>query len=281
MKYSKPAGMKYTDICKEFDKEFYEDGRDDSKLYRDMYLIYFMLACKKNYFSKYEYYDDYAQFAATTVYMRFIKKQKAGERVKSLLNYAKASAYPLKVMFQNWSFNEVFDGSHNDLDPQALKSSINDSIQSCYSDGLSEDVLRLLDSIPATTMAVIGETPYKNDKSAVHGLYVSCLLTLLDSMTLSNFDLARLGKKKPEEMADDEPLIKALDKERDESCIVWDLDKSMADYVKVLSNKIRSRLSSEINGARSDYELPDDVLDAISASSYTNCQENPDSDEGD
>jgi hypothetical protein len=281
MLFTKPTGMKYTDICMEFDKEFYEKDRDDTKLYRDMYLIYYMLACKKNYFPKYETYDDYAQFAATTVYMRFIKKQKNGERIKSLLNYAKASAYPLKVMYQNWDFNEVFDGTHNDLDPQLLTNNIKDSIQSSYLDGLSDDVVDVLDKIPSTINDVIMNTPYKNDKLMVHRLYMSCLLTILNGVTLNNADIARIRKKKPEEQTNDEPIINALNKERENSCIVWGLDQSMSDYVTVLSNKVRAELSATIDNAKDDYILPDDILDAIAASSYSNYQENTEMEDDD
>ena len=61
MLYSKTDDKRYTMMCKEFDEEFPKPDRDDNKLYRTMYLVFYMLACKENFFqNNFKYYDDYA-----------------------------------------------------------------------------------------------------------------------------------------------------------------------------------------------------------------------------
>ena len=54
MLYSKSENKKYTEMAMEFDREFYTPNRDDAKLFKYMYLIFYMLACKGNFFTKFE-----------------------------------------------------------------------------------------------------------------------------------------------------------------------------------------------------------------------------------
>ena len=48
MLYTKDE-KKYVEMCQIFDKEFYEEDRDNAKLFKYLYLIFYMLACKENY----------------------------------------------------------------------------------------------------------------------------------------------------------------------------------------------------------------------------------------
>ena len=268
MLYTKNDDKRYTMMCKEFDEEFPKPDRDDNKLYRTMYLVFYMLACKENFFqNNFKYYDDYAQFAATTIYVRFLKKLEKGERVKSLLNYAKSSQRFLKTMFQNQEFETIIDPEHGANTTQ-LTSDIHDSVVSDYSDGLVEDMEMTLLSINDVIEDVLDESQYCNNKLMRHRIYISCLLTLLNSIILPK-ELAHLkfGKGKNKN-TNDVAYLDALSKEREKSPILWNIDSNLTSMVKVIVNKVRKELSDNINECAKDHTLPDDVVDLILANAY-------------
>ena len=98
MIYPKPKDMKYTDMSKYFDENFWSDNTNDDLCYKYLYLIFDMLAHTKSMFHLYSDYQNFALFSATTIYMRFLKKKKNGQpRVKSVLNYCKATVKHLKT----------------------------------------------------------------------------------------------------------------------------------------------------------------------------------------
>ena len=121
-RFTKPAGKRYVDMCIEFDNEFYGPDRDDDKLFCYVFLLFKMFAYKSNYFRDREDYDQYAMFAASTVYMRYIRKWARGERIKSVLNYVKKVKGPLKVTYQNENFAQIFDPERdNKTDGDGMK----------------------------------------------------------------------------------------------------------------------------------------------------------------
>ncbi len=263
MLYSKPDNLKYTDLCIFFDENFYSDNRDDDTCYKYMYLIYYMLACKKKYFHKFQDYENYAIFAASTIYMRFIKKQQNGERIKSLLNYAKATCYPLKVMFQRNEFRESFDEEHSNIEPSMIQESLKASIQSQYNYGLEDAIVEVFNNIPHFIREEISRTPYKTDVIMSKRIYISCLITLLKSFTLSNNNQSKLNKRIESGTANQELLVKLFNREREYSTTVWRLDESMGDYIQLLANKIRIRIQKELKEARNSFALDDTTLEAI------------------
>ena len=124
-----------------FDLHFWEDNRDEETCYKYLYLTYYMLGNTKHYFMRYEDTDKYAQFCATTIYFRLLKKLNNGERIKSILNYAKKTCYPLKVMYQKQEFNFIVNPKvTSKFDPIGFTNSLKESIQSQYNDGITNDL---------------------------------------------------------------------------------------------------------------------------------------------
>jgi len=272
MRFVKPEGKKYTDICIEFDKEFYEPNRDDMKLFGYMYIIFRMLAFKKNYFSNnFSDYDGFAQFAASTIYMRFLKKWANGERVKSFLNYAKSSLYPLKVMYQNESFGMTTQVDEDGIPKSNIGDNMRKSVQDDYrNEYMVSAIFEELDRVPDLVDEVVGRTPYASDPKTFKNLRISCKLTLLSQLTLPKGALERLEATRENRMAKaDDYMLSVLENERSESPILWELPDSMSPYVACLVNEVRKELGTEINDARNRYTLPDDVLDSIVSSAYT------------
>lgn len=254
-------------MAKEFDEEFYTPGRDDNKLFKYLYLIFYMLACKGNYFTKFEDYDGYAQYAATKIYARYLKKEKKGEQLKSVLNYAKSCKGHLKVDYQNETFEQVT--KEGDEDVQAFQQVYRDNLSTSYSrSDIIEDMTETLNSFPSIAKQVIKESPYKRDKSLCKNLYMSCLLTFLMSITLSNQTIERLNNKKETKELSDSYVVKQYQRNLNESLVLWKLSSEYSDIVLMLVNKIRAKMSEEINEVVASNSVPDDVVDSIISSAF-------------
>jgi len=267
MLYSKADNKRYTQMAKEFDDEFYTEDRDDNKLFKYMYLIFYMLACKSNYFTKFEDYDGYAQYAATKIYTRYLKKEKKGIQIKSVLNYAKSCKGHLKVDYQNETFEQVT--KEGDEDVQAFQQVFRDNLSLSYNrENIVDDMTETLKAFPTIARQVIKESPYRNDKLLCKNLYTSCLLTFLNSITLTNQTIERLNTKKESKDLSDSYVVKQYQRNLNDSLILWKVSPDYSDIILMLVNKIRTRMSSEINEIVSSNSVPDDVIDSIIASAY-------------
>ena len=271
MIFNKPNNKRIVDLCIEFDKLFplEKDDAMHTKLYSYLYLIYYSLGRKKEFFKLYEDYEGYAHYAATTIYLRFLKKQKNGEPIGSVLNYAKSTLNPLKVAYQNENFHEVINGEVDDsIDTGALNSILKEQIQSEYNYGLSEEMEEVLGKLPIFIKKAIKETPFRTDKLMCHRLYMSCLISLLKSFTLSNSTKRKLNNKADNNIQEDNIITAAYKKDRYSSATVWHLPDSYTNYIQFLTNKVRVMTTVELDETRHSYDLDDGVLDAIMMSAY-------------
>ena len=264
MLYTAKGNEKYTDLAIYFDENFYSKERDDEKCYRAMYLIYYMLACKKQYFRAFDDYDTFAQYAATTVYIRFLNKWRRGERIKSLLNYAKASVYPLCINFKKQEFNEPIVSNE---DPSLLwtyRIKMREAIQEQYNEGLPESIVESFKEVPKMIKEILDETPYVDDKIVYGRLYKSCLISLIKSFTLSKYSEESIEKRNEKDVdVSKEFLAKTFKREQEDAITLWRLDDSMRDYVDLLVKKIKYKMSDEINDVIRSYALPVDTIDDI------------------
>lgn len=270
MIYYKDKNKKYTDLCKEFDEEFYKEDRDDFKLFKTMYLVYYMLASKKKYFQNVHEYDEYAYYAAKTIYLRYMKKQSNGERIKSLLNYAKKTKGFLKTMYQNDNYrSDNYRENEEDITlAMSMQDKLREWVQQDYKYDMEEQVNNIINALPTCVDKIIHQTPYRHDKVMCKNLEMSCMLTLMSQMTLSNKTKEKILKKEDKnKVIEDSKIFKYLEEERDD-VICWRLSESMSDYVKLLVNKIRRALSRTIYDTKSSYELSEDVLDSVIHSAY-------------
>ena len=64
-------------------------------------------------------------------------------------------------------------------------------------------------------------------------------------------------------------ILKIVDNERKNSIILWKLPKSYYSIILVFTNRVRQILSKEINDTLQSFVLPDDILDSILISAYT------------
>ena len=265
MLYSKEEGKRYTMMCKEFDEEFYTDNRDDNKLFGYMYLVFYMLACKSNYFPhNWNDYDGYAKYAATTVYTRYIKFQRQGKHIKSLLNYAKSCKGHLKTDYQKEVFQQV--SKKDDVDVLTYQNIYRQSIQDSYSkEDIEDEIENTITVVTNVLKDVIKESPHSGNKVIARNLYMSCLLTFISNVTLKNATLDKIKEKEQEAKLTGDYIIKQYQKEKEEEPILWNLDESYRDLIILLINKVRVRISDTLNEIRNSYTLPDDIVNSIIA----------------
>ena len=266
MLYTKNENKRYVDMCAEFDREFWSADRDDSKLYKYLYLLFYMYSCKGSYFKRFEDYDGYAQFAATTIYMRFLKKLRKGEKIKSVKNYVDKTKNYLKVMYQNQEFATVLNPELEGIDTTGIRDELKNSIQADYNTGLIEEIEESLETITTAVKNAIENTHFVWDPLLCHRLYLSCMLTLLNSITLPNQTIKELKTRR--KIIDESKILTALTKERDSDVILWNLDREYSDFVRMLVNTARKQVSEVINDTRQSYALPDDVIESILSSAY-------------
>lgn len=266
MLYQKKANESWTGLCIFFDENFWLENRNDEECYRILYLLYYMLACKKKYFASFKQYDEYAQLAANMIFMRFEKKKKAGLKVKSVLNYVKSTLYAQKVAYQNAEFRDTL--SPDDSRAEGVINMMREQVQQTYNEGMIDDIIDVFCDIPEMVRHMIQSTPYKNDPVMSRRIYISCLITLIKGFTLNNDDVERLKTREEKDLDNTEVVIKMFNKERETSTTVWRLDSTMGPYIQVLANKIRKKIVQELSDVRASYTLNDEIIDAILSTAW-------------
>lgn len=254
----------YSRMAIVFDYEFYEDGRDDTKLYQYLYFIFYMLACKKSYFPyRFDDYDGYAIYASREIYMRAIRFQKKGVRIKSILNYAKAVAYSMKVLYQNETFHRIINPEVIPFDSNSYEDNMKASIQADYNIGKNDAISDILGSMPRIIKSILDKTPYKSNKIIYGRLYKSCLLSFINSITLQSKSANCMKSMK------DSALIKSLQKEKERPVVLFGLDESMANYVMVLLREAKSVIADQVTETSNSFNLSDTNLNDIIQDLYS------------
>ena len=107
------------------------------------------------------------------------------EKIKSVLNYTKATLYPMKVDYQRENFAQVFNYNNEDKYEDFINNT-KATIQTDYSADLYETLLDTIKLLPKVIRDIINETPYRNEVLISERLYMSCLLSFINSMTVDN-----------------------------------------------------------------------------------------------
>ena len=270
----KKPKIRYVDMCIYIDEHVYEPNHDVELIFDYLQCLFYALSFKKKFFNKEDDYDKYSLYGATHVYLRLTNERqflpdddpRKMKRIKSVLNFIKSILYPLKVNYQKENFNKVYadeiqgDGLSEEIHNSLVKD-IKDSTQGL----LSVEIETYLNAIPKTIKSFLKEIPYANDPAMSLNIYISCLLTLLRSMTLSNFNYNRLiDKQKNELKLNAEELAESmLYEEAKNAPIVYHLDKGMRDYICVLTNKIKKLVARDIRDLCKAYEPTDNIIEDI------------------
>lgn len=279
--FVKPQNLKYTDMAIYIDahvKDIVNPGENpeiENLIYEYLYHIFFALSCKAHYFKKMEDYDQYSLYAATQVYVTLRdRKQNEGEfkrdkvvaPIKSSLNYVKTLLYPLKVNYQQANFLTKFNPEENTKqDTAILMNDLQESVRSDYSYGLSEAYQNAMSYIPQMIKEVIATTPFKNDPVMSKKLLCSCLLTLSNQITLSA-NARNLVDKSGKEEAFTKQFT--LNEKKFGKILLWHLPQGFESYISILIARAKRSIGKALESTKTDFYLPDDVVNDILASAY-------------
>ena len=286
--FHKPPNLKYTDLAIYIDNNLdkvVETGKNpdvENKIYEYLYHILYALACKKGFFNNFDDYEDFAIYGAGELFMTMKNKQlNAGKTIRgkevkpivSSLNFIKSVLFPLKINYQRLNFEGVFNPEVGH-DTDTITENMKESIRAEYRSDLKEDFETILKEFPVQLHKILLNTPYKNDETMIQRLYISCLLTFLNDVTVPNKLKNRLQKYR--QLIDDDKLTKMYRYNPTET-LVWHLPNHMKNYVRFLVTKTKFWVSDELTNLRNSSELTDDILNNIIRSAY----EQYDDEEGD
>ena len=101
-----------------------------------------------------------------------------------------------------------------------------------------------LSSVSMIVKSHLQKIPYKKNSCEWLNIYVSCMLTLLDSITLSNFNKDRVAHI---HRSKDQIVDRLYTELRYSDPILFHLDESMSNYIRVLVNELRKVISSQLS----------------------------------
>lgn len=283
--YTKPANLKYTDLAIYIDANAYkiknegEFPKVESTIYEYLYHIVYALACKAAYFRNFPDYDSFACYAAGEIYMTMRKKlinegkDVRGKKtipIKSSLNFIKATMFPLKINYQKENFGTVIDpGIHSNID--SLRTNLTESIQQNYRASLIESYQETAEEIPRIVEKVIQNTPFRNNKLFCKKLSLSVTLTLLNDFTLPKKMRKRLlnSIQKQSAIKSSKQFVNTY-AINVEPALLWHLDDSFRNYVRILTIKVKKLLSISFEQAIHSGELSDDLIDSLMRNIHEN-----------
>lgn len=265
--YKKDPRIKYVDMAIFIDNDIYKEDCDETKCFEYMYHLFYVLAVKKKMFLTAFDYDSYALYGATQLLIRYRKNRDKNSKlkpIKSCLNYIKRVLYPFKVNYQKTSFGQIFP--IEDIETGDLTGMSDERINAVR--GYNRELLQFeyqyyLTQINSTIKEVLKESPYINDPVTFRNLHLSCLLTLLKTITLSNKNKKRIENKEDKDL----PVLILMDKiyeeESKDNVVVYHLDKSMGNYVRTLVNRCKHEIAKDLSTIIGSHELPDDIIEDI------------------
>lgn len=263
MTYKKPKDVTYTEMAIYVDKHAYEEGCDESLIFQYLYHLCYMLAKHANYFNTNSYYDDFAIYAATGIYMRYKNKKqfevdKDGlprmAKIKSCLNYIKTTLYPKKVDFEQRYYSQLYSPPTT---PEEATSLSLTALVSRTVDDLDNLQFNLcLGDTSSTCRRVIRDIPYRTNKTLWNNIYLSCLLTFISNLTLSEKNKQKI-KEQGESFYLKPEVLEDLYREESEDVVLYHLDETMRDYIKVLTTKMKKVLSKDLSLSLNEYVASD------------------------
>lgn len=270
MTYKKDPGVTFTQMAIWIDENVYSGEVDPEILYRYLYHLAYMLAKKRNFFSNLKDYDQFALFVATRMYFRLTnpKQFPNGDgtppklpKVKSVLNYLKKVLSVCKVDFQR----------------QEALLQINDTDFTIHDTDLGEYLVdntnifdkilfsRSLEEIDVVVRTYLSSIPIKKDSAEWENIYISCMLSLINCMTLSRKDRHHMNTFVT---LDATALERMYTKLRYEEPILYHLDENMRGYIRVLVNELKHCIARDLSWKSETYISSDALIKGV-----LSCQE--------
>ena len=261
MLYIKPKDITYTDMCIWIDNNAYKEDCDREKMFEYLYFIAIMLAHKSKYFNNTKDYEDFAVYMATHTFFRLTNPKQYQYKddgtlkmspLKSVLNYMKSTLYPRKVDFQQqyYAQTSIITEDIDYVSEYSFADRLNDTVDELT----AKDFELCLSNIVETIQAFFNKKlPYKKSSAEWWNIYVSCLLTFLNSITFTNEQLIKIENYKKDMTGKDGYYAKIYEKESEDAVILFHLNSSMKDYVTVLVRQLRRAIAADLSYSYKTY----------------------------
>lgn len=270
--YKTPKNMRIVDMCMWIDENIYKEGCDENIAFEYMYHIGRSLAKKKKFFKTKEAYDDFGIFFATRLWMRYRQKTRYNKpltqeeidqrKIDSVLNFTKHILYPVKVDFEQQYYAQLLTRIDKESDRAIEGDRINDAIMESLELDYRSDFNTYLHDVCSTIKAFLKSIPIQ-DKTVWNNIYLSCLLSFLNSVTLSKRQLTTLANTTDISQKIEQSKINRLyDEARENSVILYHLDDSMKDYVDILYRRLRHIIAKDISEII-NFHIPHDINDKL------------------
>lgn len=264
--FEKPSNVRYVDMAIWIDENFYEDNCDYNKAYTYMYFLAYMLASKQKYFTTKSDYEEFASMLAYSTYQRMINKKRS--KIKSVLNYMKSVLYFRKCAFDVQKHQKIIDPKYNDDwdSINYIEQSKQSYERSSSGDRLFEGVSQTLEDVPNIIRKNIPRV-FKSNKNEYENIYISCLLSMINKITLPSAYEDKLNSKLESSPTFDE--VKYYKKYLDDNIILWHLPDSMEVVVMTVINKVNNYIVNEINDLSDDIKISDSEFNGVMTSGLT------------
>lgn len=273
MTFPRESGVTFTDMCIYIDNNIYDPSYDEERCYKYMYHIFYTLATKNRFFNCERDYDEYALYGASRLLLRYKKKNLA--IIKSVLNYVKSILYPTKVEYQAQTFNHVFKQDVEEEVALQLRDQLTFAAITQNDNLMRTEFNYYLYNIPKTILEFIKKSPYCDNKLMLHNIYISCLLSVVNAITLNNENKKRVENRLKRSAAVDMLLETVYYNERKDPVVLYNVDDSMYNYIYTLVNRIFHIISSDLIYIIGSYEPTGAIIQSILSSSIEdNSEEN-------
>lgn len=245
MIFKKPEDIRYVDMAIWVDGCDLNPNSSDAikeKAFEYLYHLSVMLAVKQCYFKTGRDYDNFGVYAATRIYLIYMK----GKKIKSCLNYLKNVVYFIKVDYSKEEFAQVitYDDTENPTNTFDLYNMLDEPSRQLERVEFTCCLRDICDSVKHFLQII----PYKKDSVTWNNIYLSCLLTLLDSITLKNANIKDMNESpwKPESI---DYLINRWFHEESKitKARLYHLDDSFNDYIILLCREIKDFICQDLS----------------------------------
>ena len=282
MTFKRPKNVRIVDMCKWVDANLVyikENGKYpeiENQIIKYLYFIVDSIAKKQNLFPRFEDYDEFAWYSASTLYLNFRNKlQKEGQIVrgkvvtpiKSCLNFINTVLRAYRVQFQQANYDAVINPFKLEQ-PEKLQEEMRENVRQNYRISFENNLFEVIEALPNLTYEMLMKTsPYRNDKLMIKRIYLSLLLSFIDNITLPNKIRNRLDSKK--NSGNINSKLATIYQQNNSNVILWHLPQHMEGYIRILLVRMKRIVTDELNYKRYSTELSDEVVDSIIKTAFS------------
>lgn len=269
--YNKPKNIRYVDMAIYIDDNVRKEDADDELIFEYLYHLAKMLAYKRSFFKESQKYEDFSIYLASKMLMRLKRTDEKVTPIKSILNYMKNVLYPEKVLFERENYKENILTNAEDIDNDSFRESLVRMVDELK----IVDFKLYFDNIPKTIYSYISKIPHK-DTAYIENIYVSCLLSLLQSMTLSKTNKLRVENLIRSNKLTFVKLNNIYAAEKENSKVYYHIDPKDKQLVDVLVNKLRHIIAVDLSGILHENVGSNYSQDVLMSAVYSDFSSNED-----